>query len=203
MSHRLALIYSCLLLFTSLATADTEQNSTRVNRIEVVITVAGMQESVRAIEKSSQHLAALTQQLSNKEEFTPKDQQLITALTEALNRNADAINNIADTLPKQFKEAEAGINTIVDNAAENVQETLSRSKSDLVDPTLSRIESRIFLLVLLVSVLLFALLWYGFWKIRMIVSTGSKSIGNIADALKSLERVMEKVSPAEDGKSKT
>jgi len=202
MSQRFALLYICLLLFTSLAAADSEHNSTRVNRIEVVITVAGMQESLRAIEQSSQHLAALTRQLSNKEEFTPKDQQLVTALTEALNRNAAAINSIADALPKQFKEAEAGINSIVDNAARNVQQTLSRSKSDLVDPTLSRIESRIFMLVLLVSLLLFGLLWYGFWKIRTIVSTGSQSIGNIADALKSLERVMEKVSPAEDKKPK-
>lgn len=202
MSQRLALLYICLLLITSLAAADTEQNGTRVNRIEVVITVAGMQESVQAIEKSSQHLAALTKQLSNKEEFTPKDQQLIVALTEALNRNAAAVNNIAEALPKQFKEAEAGINTIVDNAALNVQQTLSRSKSDLVDPTLSRIESRIFMLVLLVSALLFALLWYGFWKMRTIVSTGSESIGNIADALKSLERVMDKVSPTENEKPK-
>jgi len=86
MSQRLAFLYISLLLFTSLAAAASDQNATRVNRIEVVITVAGMQESVRAIEKSSQHLAALTQQLSNKQDFTPKDQQLIVALTEALNR---------------------------------------------------------------------------------------------------------------------
>jgi len=59
------------------------------------------------------------------------------------------------------------------------------------------------MLVLLVSVLLFALLWYGFWKIRTIVSTGSKSIGNIADALKSLERVVDRVSAAENKKPKT
>jgi len=203
MSHRLAFLYIYLLLFTSLAAAASDQNSTRVNRVEVVITVAGMQESVRAIEQSSQHLAALTQQLSNKQDFTPKDQQLIVALTEALNRNAAAVNHIADALPKQFKEVEAGINTIVDNAAVNVQQVLSRSKSDLVDPTLSRIESRILMLVLLVSVLLFGLLWYGFWKIRTIVSTGSKSIGNIADALKSLERVVDRVSAAENKKPKT
>jgi len=195
MSQRLAFLYISLLLFTSLAAAASDQNATRVNRIEVVITVAGMQESVRAIEKSSQHLAALTQQLSNKQDFTPKDQQLIVALTEALNRNAAAVNHIADALPKQFKEAEAGINTIVDNVAVNVQQVLSRSKSDLVDPTLSRIESRILMLVLLVSVL--------FWKIRTIVSTGSKSIGNIADALKSLERVVDRVSAAENKKPKT
>jgi hypothetical protein len=200
MSQRLALLYISLLLSASLAAAASDQNSSRANRIEVVITVAGMQESVRAIEKSSQHLAELTRQLSNKQDFSPKDRQLIAALTDALNRNAAAVNNIADALPKQFKEAETGINTLLENAAVNVQQTLSRSKSDLVDPTLSRIESRVVMLVLLVFALLFGLLWYGFWKVRTIVSTGSKSIGNIADALKSLERVVDKVSPAENGK---
>lgn len=200
MRYRFALLFFSLILFASADAPASDQNSTATSRIEVVITVAGVQETVASIEKSSQRIAALTERLSNKEEFTAQDHALITALTKALNNNADAINKIADALPKQFEEVEGGINTILDKAKVNVQEVLSSSKSDLIDPTLSRIEKRILILVLVIAAVLFGLLWYGLWKVRAIVSTGSETVGNIMNTVRSLEKVLEKVNVPEKAK---
>lgn len=197
MLHGFKLLLFSLVVLTSISVAASDQNSTATNRIEVIITVAGVQETVASIEKSSQQIAVLTEQLSNKEDFTSKDHELIAALTEALNNNAKAINNIADALPKQFENAQGGINNILESAVVGVKEVVRTSKSDLIDPTLSRIENRLLLLVLVVSAVLFGLLWYGLWRLRVIVSTGSETIGNIASTVKSLEKVLEKVNRAE------
>ncbi len=196
--HHFTLFILSLILFTSMNAAASDQNDTITNRIEVIITIAGVQETVASIEKSSQQIAALTQQLSNKEDFTSKDHELIAALTEALNNNAKAINNIADALPKQFENAQGGINNILESAVVGVKEVVSTSKSDLIDPTLSRIENRLLLLVLVIAAVLFGLLWYGLWKLRVIVSTGSETIGNIASTVTSLEKVLEKVNRSEE-----
>ncbi|MCJ7764584.1 MAG: hypothetical protein MUP09_01415, partial [Thiovulaceae bacterium] len=82
----------------------------------------------------------------------------------------------------------------------NVQEVVSSSKSDLIDPTLSRIENRLLILVLVIAAVLFGLLWYGLWKVRAIVSTGSETVGSIMNTVKSLEKVLEKVNASEKEK---
>lgn len=193
MRNQFTFLIFCLILFGATHIAASDQNSTKTSRIEVIITVAGVQETVASIEKSSQQIAALTEQLSNKEDFTSKDHELITALTEALNNNANAINNIADALPKQFENTQSGINTILDTAMMNAEHVVSTSKNDLIDPTLSRIENRLLILVLVIAAVLFGLLWYGLWKVRAIVATGSDTVGNIMNTVKSLEKVLEKM----------
>ena len=198
---RLALLIGSLILFASVNAAASDQNSTATSRIEVVITVAGVRETVASIQKSTEEIAALTDRLSEKKDFTRQDQKLISALTEALNNNAKAINKIADALPKQFEEAQGGINTILDKAKVNVQEVVSASKSDLIDPTLSRIEMRILILVLVIAAVLFGLLWYGLWKVRAIVSTGSETVGNIMNTVRSLEKILEKANGADKEKT--
>ncbi|MCJ7765432.1 MAG: hypothetical protein MUP09_05775 [Thiovulaceae bacterium] len=199
MRYCLILLLSSLILFTS-ADAASDLNRTATSRIEVIITVTGVQETVASIQKSTEQIAALTERLSDKKDFTSQDHKLILALTDALNNNARAINNIADALPKQFEEVEGGINTILDRAKVNVQEVVSSSKSDLIDPTLSRIENRLLILVLVIAAVLFGLLWYGLWKVRAIVSTGSETVGNIMNTVKSLEKVLEKVNVSEKEK---
>ena len=186
-----------LLFFTSLESSASDVNSTTTSRIEVVVTIAGVQETVASIQESSQQIVQLTKQLSNKGEFTSRDQELIVGLTQALNNNAEAINKIAIALPQQFKNAEGGVNNILDTAMINVKEVVSSSKRDLVDPTLSRIENRLLIFVLIISAILFGLLGYVFWKVRGIVSTGSETVGNIMNTVKSLEKVLEKVNRIE------
>ena len=198
--YRLILFLSSLILFVSSNAIASDLNSTATSRIEVVITVAGVRETVASIQKSTEEIAALTDRLSEKKDFTRQDQKLISALTDALNNNARAINKIADALPKQFEAAQGGINTILDKAMVNVQEVVSASKSDLIDPTLSRIENRILILVLVIAAVLFGLLWYGLWKVRTIVSTGSETVGNIMNTVKSLEMVLAKVNASEKKK---
>ena len=196
--HHFTLLILSLILLASTNAIASDQNSTTTSRIEVIITVAGVEETVASIEKSSQQIAALTKQLSNKEDFTSKDHELIMALSDALNNNANAINNIADALPKQFENAQDGINNILASAVIGVQDVVSTSKNDLIDPTLSRIENRILILVLVIAAVLFGLLWYGLWKLRAIVSTGSETIANITSTVKSLEKVLEKVNRPEE-----
>lgn len=196
--RRLIVLIGSLLLSLSAHAAVTDNNSTSTSRIEIIITVAGVEETVASIEKSTAQIAALTKQLSDKEDFTSRDHELITALTKALNNNADAINNIAEALPKQFENAQGGINTIIDNARLNVQDVISSSKTDLIDPTLSRIETRLLILVLVIAAILFGLLWYGLWKVRSIVSTGSETVGNVMSTMKSLEKVLDKVNGSQD-----
>lgn len=200
MGYRFTLLFFSLILLALADALASDHNSTATSRIEVVITVAGVQETVASIEKSSEQIAALTERLSDKEDFTDQDHALITALTKALNNNADAINKVADALPKQFEEAQGGINALLDHAKVNVEEVLSSSKNDLIDPTLSRIESRILILVLVIAAVLFGLLWYGLWKVRAIVSTGSETVGNIMNTVRSLEKVLEKVNVPEKAK---
>ena len=175
----------------NLSAADA--NVTQPSRIEVVITVAGMQESVDAITKSSNQLIILTKQLSNKKEFSSEDQKVITALAQALNNNAEAINNIATALPQQFEKVQGSAVNIVDTTKLAVQEVIKSSKSDFVDPTISSIENRVLLFVLIVAALIFALLGFVFWKVRMIAATGSETVQNVMTTIKSLERVLEKI----------
>ncbi|MDA3945792.1 MAG: hypothetical protein PF439_03825 [Helicobacteraceae bacterium] len=196
MLHRFTFLLLSLAIFLSTNVLASDQNSS-ATRIEVIITVAGIQETVASIEKSSQQIALLTQQLSNKEDFTSKDHELISALTKALNRNADAINSVAEALPKQFEKAEVGINSMLNVAKVNVQEVVSSSKHDLIDPTLRRIETRLLLLVLVIAAVLFGLLWFGLWKLRAIASIGSETIANITTTVQSLEKVVTKVNESE------
>ena len=201
MLHRLTLLICSLLLFSSANAAASDQNKTATHHVEVIITVAGVQETVASINETSQQIAALTQRLSDKGDFSPEDYEVITALTQALNHNADAVNNIADALPKQFENAQGGINDILDNAKVNVQEVVSASKDELIDPTLSRIENRVLLLVLLIAAVLFGLLWYGLWQVRSVISTGSETIENVMKTVQSLEKVLEKATKPDNQNS--
>ena len=195
--QRLTLLVCSLILFTSVNVAASDLNSTTTSRIEVIVTIAGVQETVASIQKSSNQIVELTKQLSTKGEFTSRDQELIVGLTKALNNNAEAINNIANALPKQFENVEGGVNNILDNARVNVEHVVRSSKTDLIDPTLSRIENRLLIFVLIITAILFGLLGYVFWRVRGIVSTGSETVENIMNTVKSLEKVLEKVNKAE------
>ena len=187
------LLSIAFLVVNSLTLSANDANVTQSSRIEIVITVAGMQESVDAITKSSKQLVALTKQLSNKKEFSSEDQKVITALAQALNNNAEAINNIASALPQQFNKVQGSAVNIVDTTKLAVQEVIKSSKSDFVDPTLSSIENRLLAFVLIVSVLIFALLGFVFWKVRVIAATGSETVQNVMTTIKSLEKVLEKI----------
>jgi ATP/ADP translocase len=79
----------------------------------------------------------------------------------------------------------------------NVEHVVRSSKTDLIDPTLSRIENRLLIFVLIITAILFGLLGYVFWRVRGIVSTGSETVENIMNTVKSLEKVLEKVNKAE------
>lgn len=188
-----ALFFLALLFWGGMQLFASDANATKTSRIEIVITLAGVQETVASIEKSTQQIAALTQQLSNKNDFSADDAEVIRSLTNALNNNAEAVNNIAQALPEQMEKAQGGLNAILDTAMINTQKVVSSSKSDLIDPTLSRIENRLLILVLIIAAVLFGLLWFGLWKLRAIVSTGSETIANITQTVKSLETVLEKV----------
>ena len=177
----------------SLTLSANDVNVTQPSRIEIVITVAGMQESVDAITKSSKQLIVLTKQLSNKKEFSSEDQKVITALAQALNNNAEAINNIASALPQQFDKVQGSAVNIVDSAKIAVQEVIKSSKSNFVDPTLSSIENRLLAFVFIVSVLILGLLGFVFWKVRVIAATGSETVQNVMTTIKSLEKVLEKI----------
>lgn len=189
------------LAFFGVINAVASDNNSTVGRIEVVITIAGVQETVASIEKSSRQIATLTEHLSDKEAFTEKDHELISALTKALNNNAEAINRVAEVMPQEFEKAKAGVNSILDVAKVNVQEVVKSSKDELIDPTLSRIETRLIFLVLVIAAVVFGLLWFGLWKLRAIVSVGSESIANIAGTVQSLEKVVEKVQQSESSAS--
>ncbi len=188
-----ALLFLALLFWGGMQLFASDANATKTSRIEIVITLAGVQETVASIEKSTQQIAALTQQLSDKNDFSADDAAVIRSLTNALNNNAEAVNNIAQALPEQMEKAQGGLNAILDTAMINTQKVVSSSKSDLIDPTLSRIENRLLILVLIIAAVLFGLLWFGLWKLRAIVSTGSETIANITQTVKSLETVLEKV----------
>lgn len=196
MLRRVLVILVSLAVFGSINAVASDENNT-VSRIEVVITIAGVEESVASIEKSSQQIAILTEHLSDKKAFTPKDHELISALTKALNNNAEAINRVAEVMPQEFEKAKAGVNSILDVAKVNVQEVVKSSKDELIDPTLSRIETRLLILVLVIAAVVFGLLWFGLWKLRAIVSVGSETIANIAGTVQSLEKVVEKVQHSE------
>ncbi len=198
MQHRHTLPTIFLILFLSISAFASDRNTTAPNRIEVIITVAGVQETVASIEKSSRQIAALTERLSEKKDFTNEDHELIAALTKALNSNAKAINNIADALPRQFENMQGGINSVLESAVVGAKQVVTASKNDLIDPTLSRIENRLLILVLVIAAVVFALLWYGLWKVQAIVSTGSETMRNISDTVMSLEKVMDKVHRSED-----
>ena len=199
MLHRLTLLIYSLLLLASANAAASDQNRTATHRVEVIITVAGVQDTVASINETSRQIAALTQRLSDKGDFSPEDHEVIAALTQALNHNADAVNNIAGALPKQFENAQGGINDLLENARVNVQEVVTASKDGLIDPTLSRIENRVLLLVLLVAAVLFGLLWYGLWQVRSVVSAGSETVENVMNTVQSLEKVLDKVAKSEKG----
>ncbi len=181
------------LVVNSFPLSATDANVTQPSRIEIIITVAGMQESVDAITKSSKQLIVLTKQLSNKKEFSSEDQKVITALAQALNNNAEAINNIATALPQQFDKVQGSAVNIVDTTKLAVEEVIKSSKSSFVDPTLSRIENRLLVFVLIVAVLILALLGFVFWKVRVIAATGSETVQNVMTTIKSLEKVLEKI----------
>ena len=186
-----------LMLISTVDIFASDKNATTVNKVEIIVRVAGIQETVDSIEKSSQQIVALTQKISNKEDFTKKDHKLIANLTKALNNNANAINNIALAIPKQFEKVEDGIDNIIDTTAISVKDVIKNSKDNLVNPILERIENRVLILILIVSAVLFGLLWYGLWKIGNIASVGSETITNIMSTVKSLESVLEKMNRSE------
>ena len=186
-----------LMLISTVDIFASDKNATTVNKVEIIVRVAGIQETVDSIEKSSQQIVALTQKISNKEDFTKKDHKLIANLTQALNNNANAINNIALAIPKQFEKVEDGIDNIIDTTAISVKDVIKNSKDNLVNPILERIENRVLILILIVSAVLFGLLWYGLWKIGNIASVGSETITNIMSTVKSLESVLEKMNRSE------
>lgn len=185
-----------LMLFASVAIAET--NSTQTHRIEVTVTVAGMQETADSIQQTSQQVAALTERLSEKKEFTEEDHKLITELTNALNNHAVAVNNIANALPKQLEEIQGSAIGILDHATGNVQQVITTSKTDLVDPTLDRIQTQALVFIVLLGTILIGVIWFGLWQIRSIVATGSETISNITQTMKSVEKVVEKVNKTED-----
>ena len=189
---QLFLLLTLFIVNPFILSAD-DANVTQPSRIEIIITVAGMQESVDAITKSSDQLIVLTKQLSNKKEFSSEDQKVITALAQALNNNAEAINNIATALPQQFEKVEGSAVNILDTTKLAVQEVIKSSKHDLVDPTLSSIENRLLVFVMIVAALIFALLGFVFWKVRVIATTGSETVQNVMTTIKSLEKVLEKI----------
>ena len=182
-----------MLLVFSLIYTEALAVETNSTKVEIIITISGMQETVASLEKSAQQITALTKSLSTKKEFTTKDHELITNLTLALNNNANAINKIATAIPSQFEKVEKGINNIIGTTSMRVQDVIRTSKDDFVDPTLQSIENKVLIFILIVSLLLFGLLWYGLWKIRMIVSTGSETVENIMKTVNSLQKVLEKI----------
>lgn len=198
---RFMLLLTGMLLFGPFSAAASESNATTA-RVELVITVSGLEKTVAAIEQSSRQIALLTAHLSDKQEFTPQDRETVMALTAALNRNADAVNRVATLFPEQMEKAVSGVNGMLDTAKVNVQEVVKSSKTELVDPTLSRIESRLFILFVIVAALLFGLLWFGLWKLKGIVATGSETVENIMNTVQSLERVVEKAVAADGQETK-
>ncbi len=185
-----------LMLLASVATAET--NTTQTHRIEVVVTVAGMQETADSIQQTSQQVAALTRRLSEKKEFTSEEHQLIAELTNALNNHAVAVNNIANALPKQLEEIQGSAISILDHATGNVQQVVTTSKTGLVDPTLDRIQTQVLVFIVLLGVVLIGVIWFGLWQIRSIVATGSETISNITQTMKSVEKVVERVNRSEE-----
>ncbi|MDX1296236.1 MAG: hypothetical protein R3302_08210 [Sulfurimonadaceae bacterium] len=185
-----------LMLLASVSIAET--NTTQTHRIEVTVTVAGMQETANSIQQTSQQVAALTERLSEKKEFTEEDHKLISELTNALNNHAVAVNNIANALPKQLEEIQGSAISILDHATGNVQQVVTTSKTDLVDPTLDRIQTQVLVFIILLGAILIGVIWFGLWQIRSIVATGSETISNITQTMKSVEKVVDKVNRAEE-----
>jgi hypothetical protein len=196
MLPRFLLVLLPLLFFASAASAET--NSTAQHRIEVTVTVAGMQETADSIQQTAQQIATLTERLSDKKEFTPEDHELIAALTEALNRNAAAVNAIAAALPKQLDQIRGSADTVLDHAALNARKVITSSRSDLVDPALDRIRNQVLLFIFLLGGVLVGVIWFGLWQIRSIVAAGSETIGNITKTMQSVEKVVEKVNRNEE-----
>ena len=193
--HYLLLLLS---LLVTISAAPLENNTTSVHRIDVTLTVAGMQESAASIEQTARQIALLTERLSDKKSFTPEDHRLITALTEALNRNAAAVNNVANALPTQLKAVQESTTGILDHAAGNVQQVVAASRSELIDPTLDRIETQMLLFILLLGAVLIGVIWFGLWQIRRIIATASETIGNITKTMHSVEKIVEKVNASEE-----
>lgn len=190
--HFLFLSLFALLLFA-------ENNTTADHRIDVIVTVAGMQETARSIEQTSRQIAELTRHLSDKASFTPEDHRLIAALTEALGRNADAITKMADILPKELDQLQSSANNVLDHAAINVKQVVAASRTDLIDPTLERIQTQVLIFVIGLGIVLFGVVWFALWQLRSIVSTGSETIANITKTMHSVEKVVEKVNRSEEG----
>lgn len=175
-----------------------ESNTTATHRIEVTVTVAGMQESAASIRQTAQQIATLTERLSDKQEFTEEDQRLIAALTEALNRNAAAVSAIAAALPQQLEQIQGSADGILDHAALSAQRVISSSRSELLDPALDRLRNQLLLFILLLGGVLVGVIWFGLRQIRAIVDAGSETIGNITKTMQAVEKVVEKVNRSEE-----
>lgn len=196
MSLRTLLTLCALILCTTLTYAET--NTTQPHRIELVLTVSGMKESTEAIRQSAEAIATLTRHLSDKKEFSTEDHRLVTALTTALNRNAEAIEQVTETLPQQMHALQNGTSELLAQAAGSAREVVTASKTELIDPTLERIQTQLLLFVAAFGIILIGVVWFALWQIRGIVSTASETIGNIAQTVRSVENVVDKVNRSEE-----
>lgn len=193
-------LHHLFLLLTLLYTAplSAETNTTTTHRIDVIVTVAGMQETAASVEQTARQIATLTERLSDKKEFTPEDHALIASLTEALNRNADAVNAVASALPKQLEQIQGSATGILDHAALNAQTLIQSSRTELVDPSLDRLRNQLLLFIVLLGGVLVGVIWFALRQIRGIVAAGSETIGNITKTMQAVEKVVEKVNRSEE-----
>lgn len=193
---RIVILLTSLVFIASATSVDA--NTTKTHRIEVTVTVAGMQETADSIRQTSQEIATLTEKLSNKEDFTEQDREHITALAAALTKNAEAVNRIADALPNQLQEIQGSAVNLIDQAATDAQKVVTTSKTELIDPMLDRIQTQVLIFIALLGLVLVGVIWFALWQVRSIVATGSETISNITQTMKSVEKVVERVNRAED-----
>jgi len=189
----------CFLMLLGLPLVAADSNTTLTHRVEVVVTVAGMQESAEAIEQTAREIAALSERLSTKRDFTESDRHVIAELSRALSRNAEAVNAVAHALPSELDRVQNGASALLDQATESAARIAAASKREIVDPTLDRIRNQVLLFLLLTGGILAGVVWYALRQIRSIAATGSQTVGNIQKTMASLEKVVEKVNRADDG----
>ena len=186
----------CLLVFVSLF---AENNATSLHRVEVIVTVAGMQESAEAVRTTAREIAVLTRKLSERSDFSAEDREHIDALSRALERNAAAVEKIADVLPAELSRLQNGAGDLLDRAEQNAHRVVVASKQQLVDPTLERIRTQFLLFIALLALLLFGLVWYTMRQLRRVVETGSETVENIRKTMASVEKVVDRVNRSDDG----
>ncbi len=185
-----------LLAFVSLF---AENNATSLHRVEVIVTVAGMQESAEAVRATAREIALLTRKLSERSDFSAEDRKHIDALSRALERNAAAVEKVADVLPAELSRLQNGAGDLLDRAEQNAHRVVVASKQELIDPTLERIRTEFLLFIALLALLLFGLVWYAMRQLHRVVETGSETVENIRKTMASVEKVVDRVHRSDDG----